>query len=111
MRKKLNFRQKKNILNPVISLYVEGELYQSVSINTLIDNYEKLIYSSKENEFEITKVLADGSTEDLFRLDTIDFENDNVIRIPKNMNCEIRLSADTNIDNAIVTIYSYYISV
>ncbi len=101
----------RNILNPVISLYVEGELYQSVSINTLIDNYEKLIYSSKENEFEITKVLADGSTEDLFRLDTIDFENDNVIRIPKNMNCEIRLSADTNIDNAIVTIYSYYISV
>ena len=100
-----------NIQNPIISLYIEGELYQSISIHTLINNYEKLIYSSKENEFEITKILEDGSKEDLFTLDTIDFESDNVIRIPKNMNCEIRLNADNNIEHAIVTIYTYYISV
>lgn len=100
-----------NILNPVIELYVEGELYQTVSINTQITEYQKLQYSSKENEFKIIKVLEDGTEQDLFDLDIIDFSNDNVIKIPPNKRCEIKISADTDIRKARLSIYSYYIAV
>ncbi len=100
-----------NVQNPVIRLFVDGEEKQIVRINTLINNHEKLVYSSKENEFEISRVLADGTKENLFSLDTIDFSQDNVIRIPKNVRCEIRLTADNNIKDAIATIYTYYVAV
>lgn len=100
-----------NILNPVIELYVEGELYQTVNINTQITEYQKLLYSSKENEFKISKILEDGTEQDLFDLDIINFSNDNVIRIPPSKSCEIKISADTDIRNARLSIYSYYIAV
>lgn len=100
-----------NVLNPAIELYIDGELYQTVTIKTLIGQYEKLLYSSKENEFYIEKELADGTRESLFDLDIINFENDNVIRIPKNRSCEIRLVADNDITNANLTIFAYYIAV
>lgn len=100
-----------NVENPKIELLIDGEIYQTITINTLIGEYEKLLYSSKENDFYIRRQLADGTTESLFSLDVINFENDNVIRIPKNRSTEIRLSADNNITNAQLTIYTYYIAV
>ena len=100
-----------NILNPSIELYIEGELYQTVEIHTSIQKYEKIVYSSKENEFEISKINTDGTKESLFDLDIINFENDNVVRIPPNKSCEIRLRADNNISGARLSIYVYYIAV
>lgn len=100
-----------NVENPKIELLVDNEIYQTVKINTLIGEYEKLLYSSKENDFYIRKQLADGTVESLFNLNVINFENDNVIRIPKNRSTEIRISADNNIENAQLTIYAYYIAV
>ena len=97
--------------NPKIELYVEGELYQTVTINTTISQYEKLLYDSRENQFYIGKQNADGTTTSLFSLDYIDFENDNVIRLPKNKSCEIRLTADNDVLNAKLTIYPRYKSV
>ena len=97
--------------NPKIELYVEGELYQTVTINTTISQYEKLLYDSRENQFYIGKQNADGTTTNLFSLDYIDFENDNVIRLPKNKSCEIRLTADNDVLNAKLTIYPRYKSV
>lgn len=94
--------------NPIIDLYINNQLYQSVEINTTIQEYEKLIYNSRPNYFEITKVKTDGTTENLFNLNTINFENDNVIRIPKNKNTEIRISADSTIPKANITIYPQY---
>lgn len=100
-----------NIKNPKIELYIEGELYQTISIDTQINLNEKLLYSSKENNFFIKKQLENGTEESLFDLDIINFANDNVLRIPPNKSCEIRLSADTEISSAQVTIYTYFISV
>lgn len=97
------------ILNPVIELYVENELYQSVKIKTLINKYEKLIYNTQD--FEISRIKTDGTKESLFSLDIIDFSNDNVIRIPPKKSCEIRLKADNNIDSARLSVYSYYVAV
>ena len=97
-----------HLVNPKIELYIEGELYQTVSINIDIAEYEKLLYSTKENEFYIRKQNTDGTIEDLYDLDFIDFYNDNVIRLPLNKSCEIRLKADNEVLNAQVTILAYY---
>lgn len=97
-----------HVLNPKIELYVEGKLYQEVPFTVEIAEYEKLLYGTKENEFYINRQKTDGTVESLFSLDVIKFENDNVIRLPKNKSCEIRLTADTEILNAQVTILAYY---
>ena len=96
------------VVNPKIELYVEGELYQTVEISTTIAQYEKLLYDSRENQFSIERQNTDGTTTSLFSLDYIDFENDNVIRLPKNRSCEIRLTADNEVLNAKLTIYPRY---
>lgn len=71
------------VVNPIVELYVEGELYQKVPFSIEIEEYEKLLYGTKENEFYINKQNTDGTLTSLFSLDYIDFENDNVIRLPK----------------------------
>lgn len=96
------------LLNPKLELYVEGELYQTVAMTTEIQEYEKLLYGTKENEFYINKENTDGSLTSLFNLDVIDFNNDNVIRLPKNRSCQLVLTADNEVLNAQVTILVYY---
>lgn len=98
------------LLNPKISLYVEGELYQEVKFTIELEEYEKLLYGTKENEFYINKQNTDGTIEDLFNLDVLkDFDKiDEVIRLPKNKSCELRLTADNEVLNAKVSIFSYY---
>ena len=100
-----------HLVNPKIELYVDGELYQSVEINVEIQEYEKLLYGTRENDFYIMKQNTDGTTTSLFDLDHINFENDNVIRIPVNRSCELRLTAQNEVLNAQVTILPQYKSV
>ena len=97
-----------HVLNPKIELYVEGELYQEVPFTVEIEEYEKLLYGTRENDFYLNRQKTDGTLESLFNLDVIDFENDNVVRLPKNKSCELRLTADNEILNAKVTIFAYY---
>ena len=99
------------VINPRLELYIEGELYQTITINDTIEEYEQLIYNSKENEFAIKKRLADGTYESLFSLDYIDFSNDNVLRIPNDRTCTIKLRADETITNATLIVYVYYVAV
>lgn len=99
------------VSNVIIDIYIDNELVQDVKFKTNILKYEKLIYNSKENEFSIKKIKADGTEENLFDLDVIDFENNNVIRIPRNKTCEIRLRADSTIENAKLIIYPQYLCV
>lgn len=94
--------------NPKIELYVEGQLYQTIPFHVTIEQYEKLLYDSRENHFAIEKKNTDGTKSSLFNLDVIEFENDNVLRLPKNRSCEIRLTADNEVLNAEVSIYSQY---
>lgn len=96
------------VLNPKIELYVEGELYQTVTFTVNIAEYEKLLYGTKENEFYINRQNTDGTLTSLFSLDVIDFSNDNVIRLPINKSCELRLKAENEILNAQITILVYY---
>jgi len=100
-----------HVVNPRLELYIEGQLYQTVTFNVEINAYEKLLYGTKENEFYILKQHTDGTTESLFNLDVINFENDNVIRIPTNKSCELKIEADNEVLNAQITIYPQYIAV
>lgn len=100
-----------HLVNPKIELYVDGELYQSVEINVEIQEYEKLLYGTREDDFYVMKQNTDGTTTSLFDLDHISFENDNVIRIPVNRSCELRLTAQNEVLNAQVTILPQYKSV
>lgn len=97
-----------HLINPQIELYVDGDLYQTVKITVEIAEYEKLIYDSREKQFYIGKQNTDGTLTSLFSLDYMDFENDNVIRIPKGKSCEIKLTADNEVLNARLTIYPRY---
>lgn len=99
------------LLNPQIQLYVEGELMQTVSFNVEIEEYEKLLYCTKEDEFYIKRQNTDGTLEDLYMYYddlVLNFANDNVVRLPKNKSCEIRLSADNDISDAQIKILEYY---
>ena len=97
-----------DVLNPKLELYIENELYQTVTITNQIGQYQKLKYGTKENDFYIKKVLEDGSEQNLFDLDVIDFSNDNVIRFPKNKSCTLKLNAENQILSARLTIYVFY---
>lgn len=97
-----------HIKKPCISLYIDGQLYQEVKINIEIAEYEKLLYGTKENDFYINKQNTDGTIESLFSLDYIDFYNDNVIRLPQNRSCELRLTADNEILNATIIVPVFY---
>ena len=97
-----------HVINPKIELYVEGQLFQTVPFTIEIKEYEKLLYGTKENDFYIMKQKTDGTTESLFNLDVINFENDNVIRLPKGKSCEVKITAENEVLNAQVTILAYY---
>lgn len=97
-----------HVKNPKIGLYIEGELYQEVLFSTEIAEYEKLLYGTKESEFYIKKQNTDGTLEDIFKDWVINIYNDNVIRLPKNKSCELRLTAENGIQNAQITILTFY---
>lgn len=97
-----------SLVNPKIQLYIDGELYQEVPFTITLTQYEKLLYSTKENDFYLLKQNADGTKTNIFNLSVVNFNNDNVIRLPKDKSCEIRLVADNDITAAEVIIYTYY---
>lgn len=97
-----------HVLNPKLELYVEGQLYQTITVNVDIKEYEKFIYNTRENEFAVARQNLDGTIGDLFSMDYIDPQNDNVMRIPKNRSCEVKITADNAITNAKLTIYPRY---
>ena len=97
-----------HVLNPKIELYVEGQLYQELPFKVEIEGYEKLLYGTKEGNFYLNKQKTDGTLESLFNLDVLNPKYNEVVRLPKNKSCELRLTADNEILNAKVTIFAYY---
>lgn len=96
------------VVNPKIELYVEGELYQELPFTVEIEEYEKLLYGTQEGNFYLNRQKTDGTLESLFNLDVLNPANNEVIRLPKNKSCELKLVAEEDILNAKVTIFAYY---
>lgn len=97
-----------SVINPNIEIYLDGILFQKIPLFITIQENEKLIYDSREAHFEISREKANGMIENLFNLDYIDFSNDNVVRIPKNKNCIIAITAENEIKKAQITIYPQF---
>lgn len=97
-----------DVENPVLKLYVENELYQTVTITNHITEHQILKYGTRENNFYIKKQLANGTEQNLFNLSYIDFDEDLVIRFPKGKPCTFKMEADNDITSARLTIYVYY---
>ena len=96
------------IKNPSLELTVEGKLYQTLHFNIELEEFEKLLYSSKENEFYIQKENTDGTRQDAFNLDVLDFDENPIIRFPKNKSCTLKIKSETDITNATVTVLVFY---
>lgn len=97
-----------HVINPGIYVYHNGEIYAGLTILTTIEEGEKLLYSSKDQEIYIRKQNKDGSTENLFKEKYgIDINNRNIFDIPKGSS-EIAITAENNIANAKLYIYKYY---
>ena len=97
-------------VKPVIILDIDGEEYQRITINATINEGEKFIYSSVENQFEMNKVNTNGTKTNLFNTTYIDPSENLCIKIPQNINCSLTLTtyAGTDVQNATITIYEYY---
>lgn len=99
------------VINPKIKLLIDGEQYQEVGFALTIQENEKLLYGTKENDFYMYKENTNGSLTSLFNLNFISFDNDNVIRLPKKKACTLILTSDNGVQNAQVKIYVYYKSI
>ena len=96
------------IKNPSLELTVEGKLYQTLHFNIELEEFEKLLYSSKEKEFYIQKENTDGTRQDAFNLDVLDFDENPIIKFPKNKSCTLKIKSETDITNATVTVLVFY---
>ena len=96
------------VTNPMLTLKVEGQVYQEVEVNVTLQEYEAFEYCTLTNSFYIRKENTDGTYTNLFEQEYIDPANNNVIKFPKGKSCELIMSADNEILNAEVSVYAYY---
>jgi len=96
------------VVNPELELYLNDELIQTISITSQVSVGQTFEYSSKENDFYIKKILSDGTEQNLFSLDNVDFSQDLIIRLPQGQTSTLKITADTDIESAILTIFVYY---
>ena len=95
------------VQNPTISIFVDDEEYASIKIPVTINEYEKLLYSSKVGEIYIQKQNTDGTKVSLWKNQYIDIKKQNIFKLPLGVS-EIRLTADDDVLNAKLTIFPQY---
>lgn len=95
------------VINPKIAIYKDNKLVNILQLPITINQNEKLLYSSLENDIYILKQNADGTITNLFDLDFIDLQNENIFRLKRGIN-EIRLQAENDIVNAKIVIFPRY---
>lgn len=99
------------VVNPILTLEVEGELVQTIPFVCSIAEYEKFCYSSKDGNSYVKKRNVDGTYTDLFNLSVLTFDNNNVLKLPKGKSCTIGITADDDISSAVLQVFIYYKSV
>ena len=68
------------VQNPTITVLVDDEEYASIKIPITINEFEKLLYSSKTGEIYIQKQNTDGTKENLWRKEYIDITKQNIFK-------------------------------
>lgn len=95
------------VQNPTITVLLDNEEYASIKIPITINEFEKLLYSSKTGEIYIQKQNSDGTKENLWKNQYIDIRKQNIFKLPLGVS-EIRLTADDDVLNAKLTIFPQY---
>lgn len=93
------------VINPKLELYVNKVKKAEIDFDITLEEFEKLLYSTKDDELYVYKENADGTHTNLF--EDLDLTNYNFIKIPQGVS-EIKLSADNEISDAKLTIYVEY---
>ena len=70
------------VQNPSIAIFINNEEYSSIKIPITINEYEKLLYSSKTGNIYIQKQNTDGTKENLWKKDYIDITKQNILKLP-----------------------------
>lgn len=68
--------------NPTISIFIDNIEYASIKIPITINEFEKLLYSSKTGEIYIQKQNTDGTKENLWKKEYIDITKRNIFKLP-----------------------------
>lgn len=99
------------VVNPTIELSVEGTKVQEIPFTCSIQEHEKFQYSSKDGDSYVRKQNTDGTYTSLFNLSVLEFNNNNVLKLPKGKSCELSITADDDIANATLQVFIYFKSV
>lgn len=95
------------LVNPCISVYVnEKEVYR-LKIPIIIEEYEKLLYSTDDDNLYLYKQEKDGTFTILFKNEYIDISNTNIFKLPKGIS-EVRLTADNEVLSAKLSIIEQF---
>lgn len=100
-----------SVVNPKITLSVEGVQVQEIPFTCTIEEYEKFQYSSKDGDSYVRQQNTDGTYTDLFNLTVLQFDNNNVLKLPKGKSCELSITAQDDIESATLQVFIYYKSV
>jgi hypothetical protein len=95
------------VINPIISIYVNDKLIDVLNVNITIEQYEKLLYSTIENDLYLHKQEVDGSLTNIFNFPYVNINNNNIFKLPKGVS-EIRITAENDVLNAKLNIYPQY---
>lgn len=96
------------IKNPSIIVYKDNQVYEKLTLNVEIKEFEKLMYSSKDGDLYIMKQNTDGTTENLFTNTYINIEEENAIfKLPIGTS-KIRIQAENDIMAARLSIFEFY---
>lgn len=99
------------VVNPEISLTVEGVEVQTIPFTCSIQEYEKFEYSSKDGDSYVRKRNTNGTYTSLFNLSVLEFNNNNVLKLPQGKSCELSITADDEIASATLQVFIYFKSV
>ena len=66
------------------------------------------MYSSKDGDSYVKKRNTDGTYTDLYNLTVLEFNNNNILKLPVGKNSEIRITADDDISKATLQVFTYY---
>ena len=94
------------LVNPRLSLFVDGILRSELVVTTVIEDGETLVFCSKDDELMIIKRLTDGGEENL--IGCISVENNNFFKLPRGLST-LSLSADNEIaSKSVITVFTAY---
>lgn len=96
------------VLNPKIQVYVNKQKIYELALDITIEENEKLMYSTKDNDLFLYLIHADNSQENLFNY--LDLNNINFFKLPKGVS-EVRISGENEILNTRLTIFEEYVAV